>query len=95
VAIDHAQRRHVTLVEPDTDLAKILDEASDHPVVLEWNGIRFHIEREPSTPVTPRDPEEFREALRQSAGAFAGIDKEAYEEDLRFWRGEDNVDDAR
>ncbi len=94
MAIDHKARVQTIVVGPETTLTEVLDEVTDTPVVVERNGDHFRIVRDPRASATPSDPEAFSEALRRSAGAFAGIDKEAYRRDLRFWRDQEDDHEA-
>ena len=92
MAVDHKQRQQTIIVEPETTLAGILDQAVDNPVVLERNGIRSHVERDPLTPAKPWDPEKFQEALQELGKAFAdaGIDTVQLKRDIRYMRGHDD-----
>jgi hypothetical protein len=86
-----AQAR-VIAVKPDEELARVLDAADSTPVIVERDGVQYRVERQTDDVWADYDPERVREGLRRSAGAFAGIDVEAFKQDLRYWRGDDDDD---
>ncbi len=92
MAIDHRQRHRTIEVEPETDLVEILDLANDGPIILERGGIRYTVERDPSTPVNPFDAEAFDKAAR-ALGAHlkaSGVDFDAWKREIRYMRGHDD-----
>ncbi|HET8524927.1 MAG TPA: hypothetical protein VFL82_16970 [Thermomicrobiales bacterium] len=81
-------------VEPDSELAHLLDDAGDRPLVLIKGRERFRITRE-STEETPKDdpwanydPDKLMEGVRAAAGAWADVDTEALKENIYRWREE-------
>lgn len=63
-------------VEPGSELNQWLEEANGAPLFLIKNGVRFRVERERDTADiwADYDPEKVRQALRESAAAWRGID---------------------
>ena len=58
-------------VTPETSVGHLLDEADAAPVVLEANGTRYRLVREPDDPWTSYDPERVRAGLRRFAGTLS------------------------
>ncbi len=58
-------------VTPETSVGSLLDEAAAAPVVLETNGTRYRLVREPDDPWAGYDPERVREGLRRFAGTLS------------------------
>lgn len=56
-------------IEPDSETARLLDEAAGQPVVLETNGRRYRVSRE-DDPWGDYDPEAVRKAIRAMAGTI-------------------------
>ena len=75
----------VITVEPDSDLGRILDEATERGAVLEKGGIRFRILREPA-----QETDQAWDALQRSFGILKGIDRERLKAELREQRGQDS-----
>lgn len=80
----------VIQVEPGSELADVVDEAESHPIILEKNGVRYHLTREDelADPWANYDPEAARAALHAVAGSWADIDTEKMIEDIYRWREE-------
>lgn len=76
---------HVT---PGSELARLLEEAAVAPLILEKDGERYRLNREEGTEDiwAGYDPEKVREALMQSAGALAHVDREELLADLHEQR---------
>ncbi len=62
-------------VRPESDLAHLLEEAGDSPVLLEKDGEVFRLERS-GDPWARYDPEEVRRALRANAGSLSDSEAE-------------------
>jgi len=77
-------------VEPDSDVARVLQEAADTPLVVAASGARYRVVRELPDPFTDYDPEDVYEALRRSAGAFAGLDAAAFKAEIQEQRSQDS-----
>lgn len=73
-------------IDPESELGRALERAGARPslVCLEVNGVRYRVS--PEDPFAHYDPEQVRVALRESAGAFKGVDVEALIRDLREQR---------
>jgi hypothetical protein len=63
-------------VGDDTNLPRLLDEATAAPVRLERNGVVYRLTREDDI-WAGYDPERVREGLRLYAGSWSDIDAEA------------------
>jgi hypothetical protein len=80
-------------VEPDSELAKLLDEAGDTPLVLVKNGRRIRVTQEiveerSSDPWASYDPEKFEAGIVAAAGSWADVDAEKLIADVYRWREE-------
>ncbi len=93
MAIDQKPRAaQVVVVEPGGEIARVLDRATDAPLIIQVNGARYRIERQRDDGlIHPPNPRGLREALRRSAGAFARIDTEELKRDLREQGKQDSV----
>lgn len=78
-------------VQPGSELAGILEQAAEGPLVLEKNGTRFRLTREPEDLFANYDPERTRAALERSRGALQGVDVEELKRDLREQREQDSI----
>jgi hypothetical protein len=87
--------RHIP-ISKDSDLGRQLAEAqaAGVPIVLEVNGHAYRFT--PQRPLTPDDPwktydpDKVRAAIRRTAGALKGVDREQLLQDLRDQRGQDD-----
>ena len=78
-------------ISPDSELARRLEEAGANPVILEKNGKRYRLVEEVVDDVwATYDPAQVKAALRDSAGALAGIDREALLRDIHDQREQDS-----
>lgn len=77
-------------VESESELARVIKQADTRPLVLEHDGVRYRVVREPAVMRSGHDPQRLREALRKSAGALAGVDVDKLLRDLREQRGQDS-----
>ncbi len=57
-------------IDPDSELGRALDDADGPPVILERNGARFRVTRDPDDLWADYDPEALRAALRAVAGTL-------------------------
>jgi hypothetical protein len=74
--------------EPGSELAGIIDQAGETPVVFERNGRWFRlVPEEQIDPFANYDPERVRRAFERAAGMLSGIDTEALKAELRYQRG--------
>ncbi len=82
-------------IEPESETAKVIVEASEHPTILVINGSRFRVEREPDAPALHEnrlwegyDPQRAIEGMRAAAGSWRDVDTEQLKADIRRWREE-------
>jgi hypothetical protein len=75
-------------IDPDSEVARVLAGAGEVPVVLDSNGVRYTVNREPTDLLAGYSPQRARNALRQSSGAFKGMDIEALKQELRAQRAQ-------
>ncbi|MBA3450613.1 MAG: hypothetical protein H0T18_05310 [Chloroflexia bacterium] len=73
---------HTIHLDPDSELARTLAEANDRPVVLESNGIQFHVLRSHEDPWVEYDPEKVRAGLRKFAGMITQEEAERIKESI-------------
>jgi hypothetical protein len=67
-------------IDPDSELGRALVETDGLPIVLERNGARFRVTREPDDPWANYDPEKVRAALRAVAGTLTPDEGERLKE---------------
>ena len=78
-----ATETKVINVAPESELGRFLEEIGEAPVVLEKDGERYVLAREDAHDIwADYDPEKVRQALLQSAGALADIDRESLLSDI-------------
>lgn len=78
-------------VTPGSELARLLDEVGDRPLVLETNGELYRLDRVESAPEGPwtgYDAEAVRQAVAETAGSWADIDTDKLIADIYRWREE-------
>jgi len=76
-------------VPPGSEVDRLLDAAEDAPLLLERNGARFRLAKEPDDDIwAGYDPEKFRTVLEETAGSWADLDTEALIEQVYRWREE-------
>ena len=82
------QTQRYKVNNPDSELARLLDEADQQPVDVEKNGVHYCVMRVSERvnltddPWTNYDPESVRAALRASAGAFKDIDTHTLKKEI-------------
>ena len=82
-----AAETKVINVAPESELGRFLEEIGEAPVVLEKDGERYVLAREDAHDIwAGYDPEKVRQALLQSAGALADIDRESLLSDIHAAR---------
>lgn len=77
-------------IDPESELGRALAAVDDAPLVLERSGARFRVIREADALWAAYDPQRVRRALRQSAGALAGVDVATLKRELREQRSQDS-----
>jgi hypothetical protein len=68
---------HRVRVDPDSELAHLLDEVGEMPVLLEKNGKVYRLTMEEDNS-TQYDAEKVQIAVRKTAGSWADIDADAF-----------------
>ena len=82
-----ATETKVINVAPGSELGRLLEEIGEAPVILDRDGKRYVLAREDSHDIwVDYDPEKVRQALLQSDGALADIDRESLLSDLHAAR---------
>ncbi len=62
-------------VSPNSEIARLLEDARDQPLVLESNGITYRLYREePENIWQDYDPEKAKKTVVEMAGSWADID---------------------
>jgi hypothetical protein len=77
-------------IDPDSELGRALAAVDDAWIVLERGGARFRVTRDVDELWAHYDPQRVRRALRQSAGALAGVDVAMLKRELREQRSQDS-----
>ena len=82
-----ATETKVINVAPESELGRFLEEIGEAPVVLDRDGERYVLAREAANDIwADYNPEKVRQALLQSAGALAGVDRESLLSDIHAAR---------
>jgi hypothetical protein len=83
-------------VESGSELARLLDEVADEPVLLERNGRRYKVSPEPAI-LTRRedlhkswDPEAALAGMHAAAGRWSHLDADELKRRIYRWREEGN-----
>lgn len=80
-------------VAPESELARLLDQATDAPLLLEKNGELYRLNRVSSEQPdiwADYDPRRAKEALRSGAGALARVDTKTLLRDLHAARDQES-----
>ncbi len=72
----HATPKKI-IVEPDSELARLLDEAAEQPLLLEKDGVRYRLDKEEADIWASYDPDAALEGIRAAAGSWKDIEAEA------------------
>jgi hypothetical protein len=75
-------------IDPDSELGRALDETDGAPVILERNGARFLVTRDPGDLWANYDPEKVRAGLRKFAGMLTPEEGERIKETIYRGREE-------
>ena len=82
-----ATETKVINVAPESELGRFLEEIGEAPVILDRDGERYVLAREDAHDHwADYSPEKVRQALLQSAGALADIDRESLLSDIHAAR---------
>lgn len=86
-----ATKEPITIqVEPESELARLVAQAETEPVVLEKDGVRYRIMRDPDAFWAGYDPEAVRAAFAGIRGLLSRDEAEALKAELREQRGQDS-----
>jgi len=78
-------------VAPDSELARVLDRIGKTPVLLEKGGKLYRLTEESQDNIwAGYDPKRAKAALRKSAGALRGVNREELLADIRLGREQDS-----
>jgi len=70
-------------VEPGSELARLLEEANETPLLLEKEGVLYRVTASGQEDIwVDYDPTRVRAGLKESAGAFSGVDTNQLLEDI-------------
>ncbi len=78
----HATPKKI-IVHPNSEVARLLDEAAEQPLLLEKDGVQYRLDREGTAIRADYDPEVAREGIRKAAGSWKDIDAEAFKAYIR------------
>lgn len=73
-------------IDPDSELGKALKNGDIKRIVLEREGERFYVSREPADPWVTYDPERVRAGLREYAGMITEVEGERMKEYIHHGR---------
>lgn len=77
-------------VEPNSEVARVLEQAAKEPILIESRGARFRVVREGDDPFANYDPERARAALDRAFGTLKGIDVDHFLAELKEERAQDS-----
>ncbi|MGH2585782.1 MAG: hypothetical protein ACRDJE_12785 [Dehalococcoidia bacterium] len=76
-------------VTPGSEVDRLLDEVDGTSLILERDGVRYRLTREPDEDIWEGyDPEAVRKALAETAGSWADLDTDKLIADIYRWREE-------
>jgi hypothetical protein len=75
-------------VEPDSDLARLLRQAREQPVVIESGGELFRLGRESASDGTASDPQRVIQGMEEARGVITPEEAEEWIENIYRWRQE-------
>ena len=78
----YSQPKHIK-VKPGSELARLLEEADEAPLLLEKDGVLYRLTAQEEDIWADYDPERVRAGLKESAGALAGVDTKQLLADIR------------
>ena len=65
------------IVDPESELGHLLDEATDAPLILEKNGVRYRLTPENAGSQSENDNETYQKVLDETIGSWSDIDADA------------------
>lgn len=75
-----AARPRTIIVPPTGELARLLDEAADGPLVLERDGVRYRLDREDEQLFRDYDPAKALAGIRAAGGSWRDLDADKLKE---------------
>jgi hypothetical protein len=75
-------------VEPDSELAQLLRQAREHPVVIEAEGERFRLRRESAPGETASNPQRAIQGMEEARGVITSDEAEEWIRNICRWRRE-------
>ncbi len=72
---------HRVRIDPDSELARLLDEVGEMPILLEKNGEVYRLMKEEDS-WAAYDSEKVKAAIRKTTGSWADIDADKFITDL-------------
>jgi hypothetical protein len=77
----YSQPKHIK-VEPGSELARLLEEANETPLLLEKDGVLYQVTAQEEDIWANYEPERVRAGLKESVGALVGVDTKHLLEDI-------------
>jgi hypothetical protein len=77
-------------VEPDSEVARVLEQATELPINIQTHGARFRVVREGDDPFANYDPERARAAAERAFGTLKGVDVDKLLAELKEQRARDS-----
>lgn len=82
---------HRIRITPESELARLLDEIGEMPVLLEKDGAVYRLMKEQEEDIwAGYDPQKTKAALRRSVGALRGVDRDELLADIHAAREQDS-----
>jgi hypothetical protein len=78
-------------VEPGSEIDRMLSEAEERPIVLEWHGRKLRIVQDSIEQKATYDPDRVRESILGLRGIFQGLDVEAFKKEILEEREQDSI----
>ncbi len=69
-------------VDPDSELGHLLDEATEIPLILEKDGIRYRLGRDNEESWPEISDEEYQKVLDATIGSWSDVDADALIKDI-------------
>jgi hypothetical protein len=70
----------------DTNLAELLDDADEAPVLINRHGVEYRLSRAESDGWEGYDPERARRVVEEMSGSWSDIDADKLIADIYAWR---------
>lgn len=78
-------------IEPSSETARLLQLVGEEPITIEFDGVRYRIEREEQDLFKDYDPARALASLRKGIGMFQGFDVEEFKREIREQRTQDST----